>query len=145
MIACWLLPQNKKDFQRLNALEGTWERKGTTKRSFEEWKKVDAENLAGRSYYLKDGDTVLLEQVKLSRKNGQIVYIAVVPNQNGGRPIPFFLVSTTKNTYVFENLRHDFPKRVVYELFSKDSLHAWIDGGITDSAKRADFYFRKLQ
>ncbi|GAO42229.1 DUF6265 family protein [Flavihumibacter petaseus] len=145
VLISFLLPQDKKNFQQLMALEGRWQRQGVEAPGFEEWKKADDQQLSGRSYLLKGEDTVVTETVKLSRRNGQIVYVATAANQNDNKPTAFFLVSAEKKIFVFENNDHDFPKRVIYHLVSADSLHAWIDGGALAPEKRVDYYFRKVK
>ena len=60
-------------------------------------------------------------------------------------PTAFSLTRINNRSFFFENPSHDYPKRIVYELISKDSLHAWIDGGEHVKDSRVDFYFRRMQ
>lgn len=137
--------QDKKVFTRLQVLEGLWARTGGDDELFEEWEKVDNNQLQGRVFRISNGDTVVSEQVTLSRKQHQVVYVASVANQNDQQPIPFFLISWKDKTYVFENPTHDFPKRVVYRIATPDSIHAWIDGGTGETARRVDYHYKRVR
>ncbi|WP_332734320.1 DUF6265 family protein [Flavihumibacter sp.] len=137
--------QTKKDITRLLNLEGLWVRNTAKGHRYEEWKKTGAENLQGSAYSIKGGDTIVSERINLGKKQQQIVYVATVEDQNEKKPVAFFLTRAEKNKYVFENPTHDYPKRIVYEFISKDSLHAWVDGGEMDPGKRLNYYFKRLK
>jgi hypothetical protein len=141
----WLpFSQDRKQFLRLHALEGTWVKPGGASGDlYEEWVKLNDHNLQGRVYRIINGDTVVSEKASLMRKQQQIVFVATVIQENDQQPIPFFLVSNEKKLFVFENLTHDFPKRVAYELVSNDSLHAWVDGGEKDTSKRVEYGYKR--
>ena len=139
------LPQDKKNFSRLRILEGLWVRTGEEYELYEQWEKVNNNQLQGRVFRVRNGDTIISEQVTLSRKQHQIVYVASVANQNEQQPIPFFLISSKNKTFVFENPTHDFPKRVVYRIPSPDSIHAWIDGGTGETARRVDYHYKRVR
>ena len=62
------------------------------------------------------------EYLRVAERDGGLVYVA----QPGGRPPTSFLLTELSATRaVFENPRHDFPQRIVYELGD--------DGGLTAS------------
>jgi len=46
---------------------------------------------------------------------------------------------------VFENLRHDFPQRIIYRRVSEDSLIARIEGMINGAKRSIDFPYRKIK
>ncbi len=133
-----------KTFKQLQALEGKWIMK--TKKGFmgEEWVKVNEGNLQGKGFFVKGSDTVITERVSLKNTKEGIFYASSVEDQNNNQPIPFRLTSSEKKVFVFENPEHDFPKRIVYELVSSDSLHAYIDGGVAATEKRQHFYYHKV-
>jgi hypothetical protein len=140
-LSAFLTKDDGEIFKKLYALEGTW--KMTSKRGVicEEWKRVDGNLLQNRGYFIKGSDTVVTERVALTRGRKGIYYTSTVEDQNNKQPIAFRLTRNDGNMFVFENPQHDFPKRIVYNLISADSLHAYIDDG-TD-AKRQNFYYRK--
>lgn len=133
---------NQKSFKKLYALEGLWRMNGKRGPVFEEWKKFNKNELQGRSYFLKAGDTIINERVTLSKTKAGIFYTPVVEDQNNKQPIAFKMTKAENNAFVFENPEHDFPKRIVYKLITSDSLHAFIDDG-TENGKRQNFYFKR--
>jgi hypothetical protein len=137
------LPDNKKVFKKLYALEGVWKMK--TKKGFicEEWKKVDKNYLQSRGYMIKGTDTIINERVALKRTKDDINYISTVEDQNDKKPVAFKLTSATGNVFIFENPEHDFPKRIVYHLVTTDSLHGFVDDGIVGTKKIKHFYYSK--
>ena len=56
---------NKKIFQQLNALQGTWRMETSKGVLYESWAKANDTLMQSNSYKLKEQDTVLLEQVSL--------------------------------------------------------------------------------
>jgi 2-iminobutanoate/2-iminopropanoate deaminase len=140
-----ILPEPEKpSMNRLpDLLKGTWTMKQKEAMVYEVWKK-DKNVMKGISYQVKGSDTTWLESIVLNQKpDGTIFYTPTTIGQNNGNPIPFQLVSVAGNMYTFENLKHDFPKRIVYVFESDTELHAWIDGGPEQPMKRADFLFKK--
>lgn len=69
------------------------------------------------------------EFLRIVTKEGRAVYVA----QPGGvAPTEFTATRHTAEQIVFENPRHDFPKRITYERPGPDRLVASIDGGADD-------------
>ena len=62
------------------------------------------------------------EFLRIVEKDGGLVYIA---QPNGGAPTEFVLTEFSATRAVFDNPRHDYPKRIVYEL-KPDGLTATI-------------------
>ena len=124
------LPGNNKVFKKLYALEGTWKMK--TKKGFlcEEWKKMNKNYMQSRGYMIKGTDTTINERVALTRTKDDIYYTSTVEDQNEKKPVAFKLTSANGHVFIFENPVHDFPRRIVYDLVTPDSLHAYIDDGM---------------
>jgi Domain of unknown function (DUF6265) len=133
---------DSRSFKKLYALEGTW--KMATKKGAicEEWKKIDDNYLQNRGYMIKGKDSLVTERVALTNMKEGVFYTSTVEDQNNKQPVPFKLTKQEGNIFIFENALHDFPKRVVYNLVTDDSLHAWIDDG-AGGTKRQHFYYRK--
>jgi len=132
-------------FDQLHALEGAWKMQGKRGTIYETWQKVNKVYLHNKSYMVKaGGDTMQLESVTLKQTNEGIFYTSTVPNQNDARPVSFKLTSSANKKFIFENREHDFPKRIVYQLVTTDSLHAFIDDGNDASAKRSHYYFNRI-
>jgi Domain of unknown function (DUF6265) len=143
--AAFIFPDEVFDFRSLYALEGKWIMKTKRGTIGEEWVKVSKDHLQNRGFYVKGIDTTVTERVALKHMKDGIFYISTVEDQNNRQPVSFKLTSAKKNIFVFENDAHDFPKRIVYEIIKRDSIHAYIDGGAGNAGKRQDFYYKKVR
>jgi Domain of unknown function (DUF6265) len=133
---------NKK-FRKLYALEGVWKMNTRRGALCEEWKKVHDNYLQSTGYIIKGTDTIINESVALTNTPKGIFYTSTVQDQNNKKAIAFKMTTSSNNKFVFENPEHDFPKRIVYELVSADSLYAYIDDGTEDLKKRRNFYYKR--
>jgi hypothetical protein len=69
------------------------------------------------------GKMSAFEYLRIVERDGGLVYIA----QPGGRsPTEFVLTEQTKTRAVFDNPRHDYPRRIAYELSADGRLSATI-------------------
>lgn len=57
--------------------------------------------------------TTGFEYLRIVERDGGLVYIA---QPSGATPTEFILTEMSSNRAVFDNPRHDYPKRIVYEL-----------------------------
>lgn len=136
--------QDSTPFKKLYTLQGTWTMNSNRGMLYEHWRLQDDSTLLGKSFKIAPaGDTLVLEEVTLALRRQTIVYMPQVRGQNNGETVTFKLVSTTNDTYVFDNPAHDFPQRVIYELPKNDKLHAWIEGMDKGSYRKSDYYFKK--
>jgi Domain of unknown function (DUF6265) len=138
--------QNKyseKDFGSLHSLAGTWKMETPRGPMFERWVMADSHKLVGKSYKMKNADTIVLEKLELAFVKGAIFYTSVVSDQNNQRPIPFKLVSAGDNKFIFENKSHDYPQRIIYQLVSTDSVHARIEGTKNGKEMGSDFFYTR--
>jgi hypothetical protein len=146
ILSAYVVSDNsKKAFKRLYSLEGTWKMKTKKGAICEEWEKANKNYLQSKGYVVNGTDTIITERVALQRSKNDIFYTSIVEDQNKKKPIVFTLTKAESNTFVFENLKHDYPKRIVYKIVTADSLHAFIDDGIDGSKKRQDFYYKKVK
>lgn len=137
---------NQKDFERLVLLTGgRWVTQRTTGQIIESWKRSGASQFSGVSYQVSRKDTVFLETVRLFISGTDIVYAPTTYGQNQEQEVHFKLKSISRGRYVFENLAHDFPQRIVYDFKSEDSLHAYIEGSIESKPKHIDYFYRRQQ
>jgi len=63
------------------------------------------------------------EYLRILERNGGLVYIA---QPNGAAATEFVLTEFTSSRAVFDNPRHDYPKRIVYELSAEGGLSATV-------------------
>lgn len=94
---------------------------------YEEWIK-DRDELQGRSFRLVNGDSTVSETIRILWRGDQMVYIPTVIDQNEGKPIEFQMKESSEYTIAFENMNHDFPQNIRYQLIHQDSLVATISG-----------------
>jgi hypothetical protein len=115
----------------LQWLEGNWAGTRSTGSTIEErWSpaKGGAMLAVSRSVNAR-GRMFAFEYLRIVERDGGLVYIA---QPNGAPPTEFVLTELTANRAVFDNPRHDYPKRIVYELSTDGTLTAttgYLKGG----------------
>jgi hypothetical protein len=134
-----------KEFKPLHSLSGLWKMDLQRGAIYEEWQAGGDGQLSGRSYKLKNSDTVVLENVIISLQGDAIFYTPVVQNQNNQQPVPFRLISCNNKRYVFENKEHDYPQRVIYDLVSHNHLRARIEGSKNGKDIGSDFIYIRVR
>jgi Domain of unknown function (DUF6265) len=110
----------------LQFLEGTW--KMENKENYETWKIKNQSELEGSSYKIKSEEKITSEYLSIKAVNDQVIYTARVLNQNNAQAIDFVLNKKVKNKFSFENLSHDFPKKIQYTLLSDSTLFVQVLG-----------------
>ena len=58
---------------------------------------------------------------------GAVFFVAKV--DSNPFPVPFKLVGCSESTATFENLDHDFPRRLEYSMPAPDALHVDVSDG----------------
>jgi hypothetical protein len=111
----------------LHFLVGTW--KVENKESYEVWKINKDQSLEGNSYKIKPGSRQIEEYFSLKSVERKIIYTAKVLNQNNGQSIDFPMNVLVKNKFSFENLSHDFPKKIQYTKLNDTTLFIAVLGG----------------
>ena len=134
-----------KEFKPLHGLIGAWKMDSQRGAIYEEWQVRGDNQLWGRSYKIKNNDTLVLENVIISLQGDAIFYTPVVQNQNNQQPVPFKLISCNNNRYVFENKEHDYPQRVIYDLVSANDLRARIEGSKGGKEMGSDFNYSRMK
>lgn len=129
----------------LSLYEGVWKMETEEGSIFEEWEKVSDSLFTGISYAVKDGDTMVLEELKLKYTDGKLCYAPTVQDQNEGQEILFPLKEYVieERKFVFENLMHDFPQRIIYSFAGDKNLNARIEGEVDGKMEFSDFNYEK--
>jgi len=135
----------KNNFNELLILKGSWQMKTAKSTIGEIWTKTNDHVLTSKAYYIDGTDTIVYENVVLSKVDNDIFYTVTAANENNAQPVAFKLTSAINKKFVFENAAHDYPKRIVYEFINQDSIHAFIDDGKEASSKRSDFNFKRIK
>jgi hypothetical protein len=117
------------------AWAGTRGAGGTT--SIEErWSPPLGGSMLGVSRRVSRGKMTAFEFLRIVERDSGLLYIA----QPGGvLPTEFVLTELNSSRAVFENPRHDYPKRIVYELSPEGSLRATIGFSRGGTPQRLDF------
>lgn len=134
----------KQDFEKLKPFSGLWITKRANGDIYEQWARTGESEFSGRSYKIGKSDTVVLETMKLYHTGSDIVFAPVAAGQNEEKEVLFKLKSIQGSEFVFENLQHDFPQRIVYHIKSQDSLHAFIEGKMENKNKRIDYPYSRI-
>jgi hypothetical protein len=119
---------NENKLKSMEWLLGSWENNAEYGNMQENWKKVNDSVCQGESYFIKGKDTLHSETITLQQKEDQVLYVPTVRGQNNDQPVVFLLTKQTPKQLVFENPNHDYPKKIIYNLITKDSLVATISG-----------------
>lgn len=109
----------------LTWLSGDWETAPGKLQIDEHWTHVAGGTLVGTSRTIADDKTVFFEFLRIETRPGAVYYVA---QPRGGSAADFYLINVDTHSATFENLAHDFPKRIVYTR-EGESLTARIDGG----------------
>lgn len=128
-----------------NLAGGTWQMKTKNGYTCERWIKVNDNELKSTGFKVTGKDTTILERVALVKNADGIFYNPVVNGQNAGEKVSFKLSSVKDNEFIFADLKHDFPQRVIYHFVKPDSLHAWVDGNYKGKYTRQDFYYTRVK
>ena len=128
--------KTRDDFNKLAWIEGTWTRTNSKadQSGIESWQKVSSHEFQGKGITMKGTDTVFVEKLQLIIKEDNIYYVSDVPENS--KPVSFKLTEITESGFVFENLSHDFPKKISYQQNGK-LLKATISG----DGKSIDYFF----
>lgn len=116
-------PDNEsKSLNALNWMLGEWTSEGDTKTTTEIWEKTSSETFEGKGFvYDKTLNKIISkETLRLVVMSNEIFYIAKVSHNE--YPIAFKLTSFKKDTALFENTTHDFPKIIEYRLVDKNKI-----------------------
>lgn len=134
----------KPDLSQVEWLLGTWQRQQKNGFLYEHWARGDSTYLSGLAFTLKGKqDTLVTERMKMLQTDTALFFVAVVAHNDSA--ICFKLTSNDSGRLVFENPKHDFPTKVIYQAAPPDSMHARIEGVIEGQDKGIDFLFSKVK
>lgn len=142
---CAFAVLNKNNIDRASWLIGIWENKTQRGSIYESWTQLSETELLGKSYSVREGDTIVFENIRLVAEGNVLHYIPVVKNQNAGLPVRFTSTLINESKMIFENAQHDFPKLISYTRVGKDSLVAEISGVINGEARNQVFPMKRIE
>ena len=102
----------------------------------ERWSPPLGGSMLGVSRTVSRDKMVAFEFLRIVERDGGLVYVA---QPGGAAPTEFVLTELGAKRAVFENPRHDYPKRIVYELSAEGGLSATIGFSKGGSPRRFEF------
>lgn len=109
-------------------LLGNWESKSAEGTLTENWKKVNDSTFQATSFFIKEKDTIHFETMTLQQKGEVLNYSAAVKGQNNDKKVAFKQTNKTPKQLTFENLKHDYPQKIIYTQKTADNLAVKISG-----------------
>ena len=121
----------------LGWLAGAWVGTRSSGASFEErWSPPLGGAMLGTSRTVSRGMMSAFEYLRIVERDGGLIYVA----QPGGlAPTEFVLSELTTTRAVFDNPRHDYPKRITYERTAEGGLTATIGFMTGGTPRRFEF------
>jgi hypothetical protein len=122
-------------------LAGSWVVDGGPVRVEEQWLCPGPDGMIGmgRTTSVAKAKTVFFEYLRIEARDSGLVYVA---QPKGGPATEFPLVRLEAGIAVFENLAHDFPKRVVYTKRADGGLTARVEGDASSPEKAEELLYR---
>lgn len=127
---------------RLRWLAGCWELTRGTRTTLEMWMPPAAGLMLGSSRTVSNGAVREWEQVRLSVRDGRLVYTA---SPSGQATAEFTEAALSDSGFTVENPQHDFPQRIIYQRRGADSLVARIEGQTRSGPRGVDFPMRRTR
>ena len=126
----------------LSWLSGDWQTAPGAKRHIDEhWTVAAGGTMMGMSRTVLNEKTIQFEYLRIEQRADGIYYVAHPQGQCPGTDFKLTLASADKA--VFENLQHDFPKRIIYHKGADGSLTAAVDRG--EGTKAIFFEYRRMK
>jgi len=144
ILPAWTTKQTN-DISTVEWLIGTWENSTPKGSVFETWSREATNEFSGKSYIIREKDTIVFENIRLVQEQDGLFYIPTVSNQNNGLPVRFAIKTISKTQLVFENKKHDFPQIISYTQINSDSLVAEISGTKNGRERRQIFSMKRVR
>jgi len=128
-----------------NWLIGTWKQETKQGTIYEKWETYEGSGLSGINYALTNGDTHIIETIRIFKRDSHIIYQPQVKNQNKGKPIKFICTFNSPAEVKFENKTHDFPQYIKYKMIHTDSIYAEIGGLMSDRIIQVPFGMKRVK
>ncbi len=125
------------DVGRVAWLAGCWKSAGGEAGSEEQWMPAAGGSMLGMGRTVKQGKTVAHEFMQI--RQGADGVLAFMAQPSGKPPENFPVLRMSEREVVFENLRDEFPQRVMYKLESDTRLAARIEGLRGGALRGIDF------
>lgn len=133
----------KTSVNTLAWISGCWEVNDNGRVTTERWGKSTENLMIGTSQTVKNGKSVAFEFLRVVNNGHGLFYIAKPSSAKD--ETPFMVAKTGTSEIVFENLKHDFPQRIIYRSEQKDLLFARIEGTVNGQLKGMDIPMKRIK
>ena len=99
--------------------------------------------MIGSSQTVKNGKTVSFEFLRIVNNGQGFAYIAKPSSAQSETAFAFAKMG--EKEIVFENLKHDFPQRIIYRSEKQDSLFARVEGMQNGKLAGMDIPMKRVQ
>lgn len=138
-----------KDYEELekaNWMLGEWEKTDSLGTLKEIWERLDDSTFIGLSYYIQNKkDTIHNEQVELMQNGEHLIYTTTIKGENNDSPIPFQMTKDEDSLLVFENPKHNFPRKIEYKLAKNNILTAKITGKLNGKSNTQSYPMKRIK
>ena len=121
-------------------ITGNWEFVDGSMTIDERWSPVAGGTMIGTGRTISGDRTVFFEFLRIEGRADGVFYVSQPKGRHPGTE--FKLVKAGNREAVFENLAHDFPKRIIYRLSADGGLTARIEGDGTEKETPQEFRYR---
>lgn len=121
-------------------MAGCWENTTNKSSRDEIWSKAAGGSMIGRGRVVANGKTSEYEFMRIHQEADGMYFTALPSGQN---QTSFKLIKMEGKKAIFENLKNDFPHRVIYGQNPDGSLFARIEGEIKGKKRGIDFAFQR--
>ena len=138
--------KNQASDEKLNPAQwilGSWEQQTDKGILTETWQRQNDSLFVGSCYFINQSDTLHTETILLDQRDDSITYSANVKGQNNEKAVPFTLTTANTNSLVFENLKHDYPQKIVYQKNKSNGLVVTISGILQGKKSEEKYSFTK--
>lgn len=136
----WMAQLGAQPVDTLTWLKGIWIYPMSRGSIMECWQSGADGSLEGRSFFIRDTDTLLQETIRLVYQDSAWHYVPTVANQNAGLPVYFKIIWHQRQEFIAENPQHDFPQRIVYRRIGSQ-IYASIEGRKSGRYRKQNFDF----
>jgi len=125
-------------FTTIDWLLGSWISNNEKQVITESWQKVSPTTVEGKGTTFSMGKQKSSESLRIVEMSGALFYLAKV-NHNP-LPIAFKLITCTNESVIFENMHHDFPKRIEYAYLQNEKMKVIVSDG---KNKKFSIHFKR--
>lgn len=125
------------DISELHWMSGCWSYDGEEPGSGEYWMPAAGDSMIAASRTVRDGLTVAFEYLRITQAADDTLELIASPS--GQEAAHFNMIDMSATRVVFENPKHDFPQRIIYELRDSTHLLGRIEGTSGEEEVAVDF------